>query len=85
MNKSDIFHKFSDGLEFKPDIGRIKKLGEVFTPYPIVVKMIKDIGISKDKSYATVLEPASGHGNFGVEILKFKMKKDLKIFLMIQK
>ena len=78
MNKSDIFHKFSDGLEFKPDIGRIKKLGEVFTPYPIVVKMIKDIGISKDKSYATVLEPASGHGNFGVEILKFKIKKVLK-------
>ena len=78
MNKSDIFHKFSDGLEFKPDIGRIKKLGEVFTPYPIVVKMIKDIGISKDKSYATVLEPASGHGNFGVEILKFKIKRVLE-------
>jgi len=27
-----IHHKFADGLEFRPDINRIKSLGEVFTP-----------------------------------------------------
>jgi hypothetical protein len=28
--KMNIYHKFSDGIEFVPDIGRANTLGEVF-------------------------------------------------------
>lgn len=78
IKKSIIYKKFSDGLEYVPDIGRINTLGEVFTPKVIVDKMIKMLKINKGKSNATILEPASGHGNFGIEILKYKLMKVIK-------
>ncbi|MDR2654308.1 MAG: hypothetical protein LBB39_03280 [Mycoplasmataceae bacterium] len=68
MIDKKIYHKFSDGLEFIPDIGRGSILGEIFTPYIVVEKMINLLQLNKAKSDALVLEPASGHGNFGVEI-----------------
>ncbi|MDR0340974.1 MAG: Eco57I restriction-modification methylase domain-containing protein [Mycoplasmataceae bacterium] len=73
--KEEIYKKFSDGLEFVPDIGRGASLGEIFTPKVVVEKMLKFLNIDKVKSNATILEPASGHGNFAVEIINYKFKK----------
>ena len=43
IKQKDIHSKFSDGLEFQADSNRIKSLGEVFTPKPVVKKMIADL------------------------------------------
>lgn len=74
----NLHHKFSDGLEFKPDIGRIRTLGEVFTSWAVVKKMLYDLRFNHSNSYDTIFEPASGHGNFGIEILKYKLDRVLK-------
>jgi hypothetical protein len=77
VKHSTIYKKFSDGESFVPDIGRGSSLGEIFTPKIIVDKMIRSLGINKAISTATVFEPASGHGNFGIEILKCKIESVL--------
>ena len=77
IKQKDIHSKFSDGLEFQADSNRIKSLGEVFTPKPVVKKMIADLFKKSFFLNQTVFEPGSGIGNFGIEILNLKINKVL--------
>lgn len=40
--------------------------------------MLYDLKFFKSASFQTIFEPASGHGNFGIEILNYKFKKVIK-------
>ena len=78
IKEKDIHSKFSDGLEFQADSNRIKSLGEVFTPKPVIKKMIIDLFKKSPFLNQTIFEPGSGIGNFGIEILNLKINKLLR-------
>jgi len=54
---------------------RMRKMGEVFTPAPLVKEMLDNISkqVWKDKT-KTFIDPACGNGNFLVEVVKRKIK-----------
>ncbi|MDE6477307.1 MAG: hypothetical protein K2L48_03915 [Mycoplasmoidaceae bacterium] len=40
--------------------------------------MLYDLKFTRSKSCDTIFEPASGHGNFGIEILRYKLDRVIK-------
>jgi type I restriction-modification system DNA methylase subunit len=48
----------------------VKATGEVFTPMPLVRKMVREIPEEKLRSRGTSLDPACGDGNFLVGLRK---------------
>ena len=77
LSPSKSKHKKDRTSEIK-SIERVKNIGEVYTPKELILEMLDEIPnhVWRDKT-KNFIDPASGHGNFIVEIVNRKLDSGL--------